>query len=419
MLPTENARKAVSCRGFQTVKNLHKTNPLHTTVEGGENMIFDRRDFEVLRLCGLCRYLPTRLRLRFDSPLFSPGVFVTLRNHKLIKMQSDRSSYKLTYDGREILAEMGYTFPDDARMNLKRTAYKRKLKNALWNVTLHLAGIDIYACDTADLSGKENGYVSSLLLRKDNDMRVLAGTRFLGILKFGNTCYAPYYVENTDDWIIPGYEREIFCSQIQTFKGAKQIRIILAGNSLEELWKYLTSPDSCDPLPRGMKRFGVALEEMGCDYLLVPLNRFGVMQMSVIRESCYRERFARALGCVTDKPPELSECDGLIGNTPYIIALDFNVPRVVRALRQAARNFPRSIPKIICFTFQEKTMFRILKRYGASKTVVVTVDESSLAEVFPETVRDTALQAYTGKEGHVFDANERKIRKDEFELSEA
>ena len=239
LLPPENARKAVSCRGFRIVKNLHKTNPLHTTVEGGENMIFDRRDFEVLRLCGLCRYLPTRLRLRFDSPLFAPGIFVTLRNHRLIKMQSDRSSYKLTYDGREILAEMGYTFPDDARMNLKRTAYKRKLKNALWNVTLHLAGIDIYACDAADLSRKENGYVSSLLLRKDNDMRVLAGTRFLGILKLGNTCYAPYYVESADDWIIPGYEREIYSSQIQTFKGAKQTRLILAGNSLEELWKYL------------------------------------------------------------------------------------------------------------------------------------------------------------------------------------
>ena len=66
---------------------------LQSTAEGGEKVIFDMRDFEVLRLCGLCRYLPIRLRRRFNLEIFDVKVINTLRKHGLIKLQSDGSGY--------------------------------------------------------------------------------------------------------------------------------------------------------------------------------------------------------------------------------------------------------------------------------------------------------------------------------------
>ena len=99
-------------------------------------MIFDMFDYEFLKLCGLCRYMPVGLQKRYDAPFLSRSVISNLREHGLVKTQSDRLSYKLTFEGRKILAEMGYNFPDDTRMDLKRPAYKRKLKNALWNICL-------------------------------------------------------------------------------------------------------------------------------------------------------------------------------------------------------------------------------------------------------------------------------------------
>ena len=177
-------------------------------------MVFDRYDFEFLRLCGVCRYLPTGLMRKFDAPYFKSGVVGTLKDRGYIKTQSDKLSYKLTKEGKRVLEEMGYIFSDDVRMNIKRQAYKRKLKNALWNVTLHLAGIDIFGEKVSSLAEMKSGYISSLTIRADEDQKVLAGTRFLGILKVNDSAYIPYFLSDENEWVIPGYENDTFISQI-------------------------------------------------------------------------------------------------------------------------------------------------------------------------------------------------------------
>ena len=171
-------------------------------------MIFDQRDYEILRLCGLCRYLPTGLERKFAAPYFSPEAFASLREHGLIKQQSDNSSWKLTYDGRVILAKMGHEYAQDKRLDLKRPAYRRRLKNAMWNVMLFLAGIDVFLENASELAGMDIGYLSSLMMRTDNNQRMLAGTRFLGILRMYDAAYVPYFLESEADWIVPGYERK-------------------------------------------------------------------------------------------------------------------------------------------------------------------------------------------------------------------
>lgn len=359
-------------------------------------MIFDTFDAAYLKLCGLCRYLPADLAGRYDSPVFSRKVIANLEEHKLIKRQSNHLSFKLTWDGRCVLAEMGYAFPEDARMDLKRPAYRRKLKNAEWNVLLYLAGIDVFGECVRKLNDCETGYVSSLMLRADTNIRVLAGTRFLGILKIGDTAYIPYYA---DGCMIPGFEREIFRSQLETVKQIASVKLILTFETLEELWERTHPEQKSEPGLRGLREIDTALEELGCEYLLVPFGRSGVTQMNIVKLRRYRERIAQALGCAAAPKDRFLECDGMLGGNPCVIAIDFNVERIVRALKQIALYDKDVVPKICCLPFQKPVIFKLLNWYECQKSVVITMNKEHIERIFPELTNDISREPYRTKEG--------------------
>ncbi len=134
--------------------------------------------------------------------------------------------------------------------------------------------------------------------------------------------------------IIPGCEKEIFLSQLQSVEDIKGIRLILCGGTLEELWTYTLQNTAEGKSPKGSRRIDRALEELGYEYLLVPFGRGGVMQMKIVKTWRYRDTIARAFGCDTALREGLSERDGMLGNIPYIIAIDFKVERILRALKQ-------------------------------------------------------------------------------------
>ncbi len=381
-------------------------------------MVFDNRDFGVLRLCGVCRYLPTEIGRYFNSPYFSPRELHNLRKHKLIKAQTNLLSYTLTYEGREALRKFGYEFPQDLRLDIKSETYFRKLKSAYFIATMFLAGIDVFHSSVESLAGKKTGFVSSLILRSTKAGKVLAGARLLGILKIGSTAFVPYHIDNSEEWIVPCFERDSFNSQVAGIKDTKTISLILSGKSLEELWRSIHPRSKSVTVKNGLKRFGVALEELGYDYLLVPENDFGVIQLRILKLAGYKERLARAIGLDTKYKGDFPECDGLLNNIPHIIALDFNVKRVVRILNQIQRKNPSIEPKIYCLYFQKETMFALLRRYTNFKSVVVAIDEDNLQKVFPEIMsEDNPYEIPNGKEGVPVDANERNIKKDDIEAS--
>ncbi len=382
-------------------------------------MIFDTVDCEILRLIGFCRYMPSGLQRRYDTPMFKRRVISNLQEHELIKKQSDGLSFKLTTRGRECLAGMGYEYPFDARMDLKKPSYRRKLKNAQWNVLMCLAGINIFYESAQALTGKDKGYTSSLILRSDKNMKVLAGTRFLGLLKLEDKIHIPYCIESEDDWIIPGYEKDIYSSQVQNIKNIKEIQLILTGETLEELWNYTHNQNRSVKLGTGRKTFKEALKELGSEYSLIPFGRDGVIQLKLMTIWRYRERIAKAIGCDTREIKNLSECDGMIDNVPYVIAVDFNIKRIVRALKQIERFNPKIVPRVCCLPFQKSTMFKLLKAYNAQKTAVVTIDKNNIYNIFPEVKEDVLKrEPYMTKEGEYVEVFERKIAVDKIKASD-
>ena len=224
---------------------------------------------------------------------------------------------------------------------------------------------------------------------------------------------------NKNDWIVPSYEREIFFNEITQISNPREIQLILMGNSVEELWECTHPECQSEKLPRGMRCFDRALEELGSEYLLVPENQSGVVQLSVLKIRSYRQRLASAIGCVPESRADLSECDGTINGDPYIIAIDMNVKRIIRAVRQIKKHDAKLVPQICCFSFQKNVILNILKRYNLEKCAVRNINMKSIKEVFPELNSDIELsEPYVTKEGRYVDATERTIKKTDFEVFE-
>lgn len=379
-------------------------------------MYFSKGDFEFLRLAGICRYIPTGLTRRYDTPILKRGIITNLQEHRFIKLLSDKMSYKLTKRGRDVLADMGYEFAGDARTNLKKKSYIRKLRNAEWNILLSIAGIDVFYETARELENTDCGYMSCLTLRADKNMKVLSGTKFLGILKIADTAYIPYHIEDETAWIYPVFERETYKSQIDTVRSIRDIKLIVAGKSLEELWNYTNLYQSGDESKNGQIKLGRALEESGSEYLLIPYGRTGVLQMSVMKICRYRERLSKALGCEQREIPHLADCDGMKNNVPYILAIDFNVKRIVRALNQIERYNKGVVPVIYCLNFQKSQMFDLLDKYSTQKVMVSSIDKNFIDKVFPELNEDRFVDSpFEKKGGGWIEVPERRLSKAEIE----
>lgn len=354
-------------------------------------MLFGVVDIELMKLIGLCRYMPAGLNRKYDSQLFERSVISNLKDHRLIKLTSDSRCYKLTKKGRDVLEKIGLTFTTEARTDIKKKSYNSKLKNAHINLLLYLAGVNVYFKNTRELSGMQSGYMSSLVLRSDNSSKVLSGTKFLGVFKFENTAYIPYYVEGRTSWMYPNFEREIYRSQVEAIRDVNDIKLILVGNTLEELWLNISPSTVSTKVEKGQKPFHVSLEEIGSEYLLIPTGRDGVLQLKLITLCGYKKRISNALSCEENNIKGLSECDGWKDGMPFIIGVDFNVKRILRGLKQIEKYDNTLKPVVCCLPFQKSTYLKILKRFSTIETFVFPISLNEIYGVFPE-VRDKEIK---------------------------
>lgn len=370
-------------------------------------MIFDTFDIEFLKLCGLCRYFPSGLQKVYDAPFIRKSVINNLQEHGIIKTMSDGKSYRLTRSGKSILADIGYDYPDDLRTDLNKTAYKRKLINAEINTMMYLAGIDVFFKYPSELS-EQDGYSSALMMRSDKNMKVLSCSKFLGILRIGDTAYITYFVENEDSSIIPHFEKEIFDGQLSSIKNIKEKKLLIFGKYLDKLWEYISVECNGITSVRGRERFKEALEEVGMEYLLVPFSNGGVTQLTVLKNSRYRAVITDALGLENSDKKSFGECDGYRDGNPYIIGIDMNIDRILRALRQSERFDKSAIPVVCCLTFQKSVLERILKEKNAPKHKIAAIGKEGIKEAFPS--RRIRRKGYITKGGNYIEVPDKNSK---------
>lgn len=356
-------------------------------------MFYSNYDCDFLRLCGLCRYVPTDLHERFNSIIFRKEVISYMQEFKFIKMQSDKKSFKLTDKGRKVLWDMCWGFKQDARMNINRNGYKRKIDSAKLTILLHLAGINVFCETLRQLNKSEIGYIVKTEIYNEYEQKPLTNSRFLGLLKIYDTVYVPYYVEGYDDWLLPDYERETFMRLINEMHNVRNVKIMLVGESLMDLYQNVVCCDyPLEKLDRGKQYFRNALKKLRMDEVWVPLNQVGVLQMNIMTIPDYKERILNDLSA-TQPPPEYNLCDGIYKNWPVIISLDMNYRRTVPAIKQVAR-MENDKPAVVCMEWQKEVYKKCLERYGKPFDVV-GIPNHWFLRIFKKDIKEYKAEPYS------------------------
>ncbi len=344
-------------------------------------MILDNRELEFLKLCGIARYLPCGIISRYDIPSIGQKAVNTMLKFGYIKVVNGTCKcYRLTRKGKDILIRAGYDFADDARPHKKGSIFDRRVINAELNTLLYGAGINIYAGTVEGLCDAE--YIPSLTIRADTKSKVLAGTRFYGILRKGDTVYVLYSAGRDSVGIFPRYEEQTFLSLISRVNAVKHISIIIAAGTMEGL-KGLVSTKNMPHKDKGIVPFSEIMERWKYDFYLLPMDNDGMLQMRCMAADNSRRDIAAIFADINNVPSNLSCFDAVGGGRAYITAIDMNITRVEQALLQALT--VDVTPDIICLPQQNELYQSIAIKLQYPKRIKFTIIKNEkLIELFPK-----------------------------------
>lgn len=346
-------------------------------------MLISNSDLELLKLCGLSRYLPRDCTEKYKGvpTLCRDKAELLLTAGYIKEVKAARICYRLTGRGRELLERYGYSFPDDARTNNKGNGFNRRIVSAELNVLMHCAGIDVFAGTVESFETADYVYVPSLMIRAAIKSRALAGTRFHGVLRIGNKVYVIYYADKGTDGVFPQYEENTFNNLVSGISTLKNIVVVLAGRTVEGLIRT-AFPSEDISLPHKLTPFSKLLEGWHYEFCLLPMNLDGALQLRLLGSNNIKEDIIAGL-TDTKHYKNLSFCDGVGNGIAYIIGLDMNITRVRSALTQLD---PYDlIPNIICLEYQAAMYRSLAVSMKYEKRIKFTVISSkSLIEEYPE-----------------------------------
>ncbi len=346
-------------------------------------MILDSQELEVLKLCAAARYMPCGLAGKYEMPMLKSSVAGKLVKSGYLKyVNGSRKCLRLTRRGRDILLRAGYEFHDDARPQKKGAAFDRRMVNAELNALLYGADINIYAGNVQELNKADCVYIPSLTIRSDIKSRVLAGTRFYGILRIRETAYVIYYADNAEDGIFSSFEEQIFYNLISGIDNVKNIAIVIAAETVEGLCEYLM-PDEKPCVAKGRTSLSELIEKWKYDFYLLPMDKDGIMQMKIMCIDNADKKIASLFGNADNVPVFLNRFNAVSEGKAYISAMDMNITRVRRALEQSL--MADVIPNIICLAHQRAVYQRMAVYLEYPKQMKFTiVRHNKMAEMFPK-----------------------------------
>lgn len=259
-------------------------------------MMLTDTELEMLKLCALGRFVPCSVAGKYDLPELRVSILNSfVRNGYLKIVKGEQKCYRLTRRGRDILYNAGYIYPDDSRPRKEGAIFNRRIINAEINALFHSAGIDIYAGTVEELSKSKCAYISSLTIRSQTKSKVLAGTRFYGILRMRDTAFVVYYVDSEHNAIFPNYEEQTFLNIISGIDDIKHIAVMLVCKDLKEITE-IVYPDVITKLNGGYVSFAELMNKWKYDFYMLPLNRDGQFQMRVSSVEGLRESIAERFG---------------------------------------------------------------------------------------------------------------------------
>lgn len=344
-------------------------------------MFLNNTELELLKLCGIGRFMPCSIAGKYDLPELRTSLINSFVRKGYIKVvKGDERSYRLTRRGRDLLYRAGYRYPDDSRPRKEGEVFKRRIINSEINAVLYGAGIDIYMKSVEGLKDKDCAYISSLVIRSDAKSRVLAGTKFYGILRIGDTAYVIYYAKNEIDYIFPDYEEQTFSNLISGLAHIRHIVILILSKTVEGLMR-IVFPDTIPVLTCGHVSYAEVMRKWKYEFCMLPMNRDGMLQMRINSVEGMKGQIAAKFGD-TNVPSKLSCFDAVKDGKAFMVATDMNITKVSRGLEQTL--YTDCIPHIICLPYQRTIYQELAVRKQYPKLMKFTVlNRSKVIEQFP------------------------------------
>ena len=245
---------------------------------------------------------------------------------------------------------------------------------------LYGAGIDIYTESVDELKEKNYAYIPSLTVRADTKNKVLAGTKFYGILRIDDTAYVIYYADDEFDAIFPDYEEQTFSNLISRIPGIKHISIIIVCGGVEKIMKIIY-PDTVPVLKGGYVSFAGVKRKWKYEFCMLPMNRDGLLQMKINSVYGLKGRIAEKFGDI-NVPIKLNCFDAVKEGKAFMIATDMNITRVGKGLEQTL--YTDYIPHIVCLPYQRPIYQELAVRMQYPKLMKFTVlNRNKVIEQFP------------------------------------
>ena len=310
-------------------------------------MLYDRRDFGLLRLAGAYQWLPLA-PLRALSPLrklcqeaellATLGALTFSRNGEYLS---------LSPEGYQLLSAFGLQHqPPSKRPYSNSPTLRRRLEVGSILLTCLSAGIEP-ALDKVEHLKRQPVFLPAFTLRTgDGNLMNAAGCAGFG--HWGDTAYMIQYVSEHSTGFFMNNEMahlhnlaSVFSERLDTPQA-----LILAGESYPTVYKILTRKTTSDRNgKKGFVDYSQAYPRLGIPACLLSCDDTGALQLAIMRQTDYRARIARsAFGTRWKAEDErLPEADGHVDGNPLVIAVDMDLRRLDRVCRDARQQGRKEI----------------------------------------------------------------------------
>lgn len=310
-------------------------------------MLYDRRDFGLLRLAGTYQWLPLAPLQALTSLKQLWREAELLSSLGLLSFSRNRQYLMPSPSGYHFLTSMGLSCqPPAKRPYAQSPTLRRRLDVGTVLLICLGAGIEP-AYNRVERLKLQPVFLPSFILR-GGDGNLMNAASCVGFGHWGDHAYLLQYVSRQTPGFFMNNElshlhnlASVFSEQLDT----PQV-LLLAGESYRSIYEILSNQTPSERNgKKGFVDYSQAYLRLGIPVSLVSCDDTGVMQLSIMRQSEYRSRIARAAFGARWQPKDdrLPEADGHVDGNPLVIAVDMDLRRLDRVCTDACQQGRREI----------------------------------------------------------------------------
>lgn len=377
-------------------------------------MLLDRPNVELLKLIALCKDFPCRFRFP-DIYLLSDTNIVRLIKEGLLCVSKNGRYYRVTRLGYYLLNQAGIDCEQDTFRETNDQTLTRREQSAMVMLTLMLAGVDVFATDTSQLTDGYS-YLSANIIRRiqrKSSMNLTGNARFTGLT--GGSGLVFFYMSSPQELLLYKNEMKTASRMFSSAGGNAGFSpvVVYAGTDYSSLCAAVTG-SAGNGFPEDSSRYKgtgtagkratyrTAYDKFDIPVYLCPCNPDGAIQMRVMLQPDYRARLTTSLFQNEAAPPNpfFGNCDGMFCEDPFIIGIDMDLRRISGVI-SAARKFGKQA-LVFARLCQIKALVELFHKDGVR---YFNIEDAVIKSVFSfsSLIAEPEREPYITKEGAYID----------------